>query len=103
MIAKIEDCRTFTMKLDKLLEERYISKSQKSVLEAVLEAGHAATHRLYNPSKRDVKIVVDIIENIIQTVFIHEKAAIEVSRRVPERKKKASLAPTIEHKEFVTG
>jgi hypothetical protein len=93
MIMKVGELKTFKDKLDKFLEERYISMSQKNVLDHVLEAGHAAMHRFYNPSKKDLKIVVDIMENIIQTVFIHEKAAVSVAKRVPARTKKAVAAP----------
>jgi hypothetical protein len=89
MVIKVGDLRTFQEKLDKFLEERYISISQKNALDNVLEAGHAAMHRFYNPSKNDLKIVVDIVENIIQTVFIHEKAAAQVAKRVPARNRKA--------------
>ena len=92
MILKVGDLGTFQSKLDKFLEERYISKSQKNILDHVLEAGHAAIHRFYNPSKRDLKIVVDIVENIIQTVLIHEKAAIQVAKRVPGRTQKTATA-----------
>ncbi|CAO3355477.1 DUF4145 domain-containing protein [Azospirillum palustre] len=85
MIGKVGDQGTFAGNLSKFLDDRYISRPQKDVLDTVLEAGHATMHRFYNPSKRDLKTVVDIVENLIQTIVIHGRRAAELAKRIPPK------------------
>src|SRR5579864_3895820 len=47
IVQKIGDVGTFKHKLQKLVNEKYISKPSKELLEIVLEYGHATVHRGY--------------------------------------------------------
>lgn len=91
MISKVGDNRTFVENLEKFYEERYISRQQKEILEAVLEVGHATMHRYHHPSKEDLRIIVDILENIVQTVVVHDKEAKNLKSRTPQRTKRPQL------------
>jgi len=71
----VGDIGGFHQKLTRLVDDGYLSARNREVLEAALEAGHAAAHRGHNPEAADVNLVVDIVENLLQTLVLKEKAA----------------------------
>jgi hypothetical protein len=102
MISKTGDLGTFSQNIAEFENMGYVSRIQRQRLEAILDAGHAAIHRTYKPSKNDVITLVDLTEHIIETVYLHEAKVIDLKKRVPPKppkraKKKASTvskAPT---------
>ena len=86
MIDKIEDQGSFYKNLTAFESEGFVSKSQRSVLEPVLEAGHATIHRSFNPSREDIVTCLDVAEGIIEAIYINEDRAAALSRKVPPRK-----------------
>ena len=84
MNTTIGDIGGFQKKLEKLVEAGYLSKKNKEILEAALDAGHAAAHRSHNPSAEDVNLVFDIVENLIQTIAFKEKVE-ELKKHTPGR------------------
>ena len=87
MIDKIGDRGTFGDNIKVFEKEGYISSKQKNVLEPVLEAGHAAMHRGYRPNKNEVARIMDVTENIIETIYINENRLSKISEKIPARKK----------------
>jgi len=85
MIDKVGDQGTFKNNLNEFETKGFISKSQRAVLEPVLEAGHAAIHRAFNPSKDDLIALIDITENIIESIYVNEKRAKEIKKNVPTK------------------
>ena len=53
----------------------------------ILDAGNAAMHRAYTPAIKDVITLLDITENIVESVFLHEAKIEELKKRVPQRGK----------------
>ena len=88
MIDKVGDQGTFKANLDAFEKSGFVSRSQRSVLEPVLEAGHATMHRAFKPTKSDVSTLMDITESIIESIYVNDHRASELSKRVPRRKKK---------------
>lgn len=84
MNVSIGDIGGFQKKLLKLVDEGYLSRKNMEILEAALDAGHAAAHRGHNPTTEDVTLVLDIVENLIQPLALKEKAE-ELRRRTPKR------------------
>lgn len=85
IVDKIGDVGTFKQKMEKLLDERFITKSQKDFLSIALEYENAATHRGYQAEVDEVNKVLDIIE----TLFREEALQIESStlkRSIPRDK-----------------
>ena len=72
--------------LDAFQSEGFVSKSQRSVIEPVLEAGHATMHRSYKPSRNEVVACLDVSESIIESIYINESRAKQISKKVPPRK-----------------
>jgi hypothetical protein len=85
MVDKVADQGSFRKNLDKFEHEGFISRTQRIVLEPVLEAGHATIHRSFQPSKNDLIHLIDITENIIESIYINEQRAKKIKDRIPTR------------------
>jgi len=88
MINKVGDNGSFLKNLDAFQRAGYISLVQRDALNDILDAGHAAIHRAYEPKTKDIEIALDITEGIMAAIFVHADAAKEVSERLPARPKK---------------
>lgn len=85
MIDSVGDQGTFGKNLTEFASKGFISDKQRDILDVVLEAGHATTHRAYQPSDQDLATCIDIAENVLQTVYVHPWKAAELKKRVPKR------------------
>src|SRR5205823_3528836 len=65
MIEKIGDQHTFKDKVDAFVVAGYLSVRQALNLQSILDAGHAAIHRGWEPTMNDVNTLLDITESII--------------------------------------
>lgn len=83
----VGDVGTFQQKLAALENYGHIGKRQREHLDAVLDAGNAATHRAYRAKPRDLNHVMDIIENLLQTVYVLGRSSSELRKATPERKR----------------
>jgi len=86
MVHKVGDNGSFKKNLDEFEKQGYISHSQNTILNFVLEIGHATMHRAHSPSKADLTTCIDITENLIATIFIHTREATRLSKKIPPRK-----------------
>jgi hypothetical protein len=85
MIAKVGDHHKFSENLEQFCKAGYISLMQRDALNESLEAGHAATHRFFNPTQQDLNILLNIAEGILEAIYIHPDQAEFLSKRVPSR------------------
>jgi hypothetical protein len=86
MVSKIGDQKSFIKNLKEFQNQGYISKIQEEALAHVLEIGHAAIHRSYSPSQAELIAALDIIENLIETIYINDEKSKHIDRNVPKRK-----------------
>jgi Domain of unknown function (DUF4145) len=86
MIAKVGDHKSFGANLTAFLNAGFIAKNQRTAIEHILESGHAAIHRRYQPIEDDLNTALNIVETITATIFFHEEESKEVAARVPPRK-----------------
>jgi Domain of unknown function (DUF4145) len=89
MIAKTGDKGNFSENVTAFEKLGYIASIEKERLLTILEAGHAAIHRSYKPSREDVITLVDITEHIIESVYVHEPKIKKLQNRIPKRSPKA--------------
>lgn len=82
----VGDIGGFVQKLSQLVKAGHLGKLDKEVLEAALEAGHAASHRGHLPSSADVNHVMDIVENLLQKHAL-AKSAVALKMKTPPRVK----------------
>ena len=89
MQEKVGDCGGFVAKLDEMLKQHMIHPDEKELLEAALDAGHAATHRGHVPSADELRTVMDIVEHVLQAIYVLPEAASKLRKKTPPRTKTA--------------
>ena len=96
MVSKTGDLGSFVQNIAEFETLGYVSRIQRERLEAILEAGHAAIHRTFKPSKKDVITLVDLTEHIVETVYLHEAKVTALKKRVPPRAPKKKANPAVQ-------
>lgn len=84
MQRTVGDQGNFVQGLDALVEKDLISARDRKLLEAAIEAGHASTHRAYQPSVQDLNVAIDIAERLIHAELL-EPLAQELEKSTPPR------------------
>jgi hypothetical protein len=84
MIEKVGDNKTFAKNLDKFQSEGYMSKVQQNAIKPVIEAGHASTHRGFKATADEVCQLMDIVENLIESIYINQNISSRL--KIPKRK-----------------
>jgi hypothetical protein len=51
----------------------------------ILDAGHAAMHRSYEPSEADLNTALDITEGIFSAIYVHTEKARKMASCLPAR------------------
>jgi hypothetical protein len=92
MVLQVGDQGKFAANLNAFCEKGHISLMQRDAMSAILDAGHAVTHRLFNPTERDLEIALDIAEGIFAAIYIHPETAARLTDRVPARKRRPGKA-----------
>jgi Domain of unknown function (DUF4145) len=85
MLKEIGDQGTFAANVDKFEQAGFVSARQKERLLTILEAGHATIHRAYSPTKEDLVTILDIVEHLIESIYIHGAKVTSLQGRVPPR------------------
>lgn len=91
IVDKIGDVGTFQEKLKKLQDDGCVSPSQLKFLEVALDAGNAAVHRGHIPSTKNIHRVMNIVENLIQALYVLEHEAQGVRKATPPRPPKKKI------------
>jgi hypothetical protein len=70
-------------KIDNLLEEGYINKEQKAILEKIVDYGNDAAHK-FNPLKNNnIEICFDVIEILLKNIYYLQK----IKNKLPKSKR----------------
>lgn len=85
MLDKIGDRGSFNQKLQTMEKNGHISRTNRTYLDAAINAGHAAAHRGHRPDDKDVNRVMDIVENLVQAVYVLAPAADILRQNTPAR------------------
>jgi hypothetical protein len=86
-LDKLGDIGGFEEKLGELEKRGLISSQDHEILQAAVEAGHAAIHRGHKPSIEDVKRVMNIVEHLTQSLYVLGDTAESLKQRTPPRKR----------------
>ena len=68
--SKVGDIGGFARKLGRMRDDGLISDAQAERLNAVFDAGSAAAHRGYRPTRKDVYALLDITEDLLRQMYI---------------------------------
>lgn len=81
---KLGNSEGFASGLEKLVIQGHLTTRNKAIVEAAVDAGHAASHRAHVPSSSELETVMDIVENLIQSDLL-ELSAKELKKTTPKR------------------
>ena len=73
----------FNKGLKALHEQGFVSSKNVQFLTAALDAGSAAAHRGYVGNTEEVNAVMDIVENLLQSVYALEDLAEQLEKSTP--------------------
>ncbi len=82
---KVGDRGPFTEGLKELYKQGFVSSQNVQFLTAAFDAGSAAAHRGYVGQAEEVNAVMDIVENLLQSVYVLEDLAEQLKRSTPPR------------------
>jgi hypothetical protein len=85
MLAEVGDVGTFDAKLKALQDKGTVSSRSREVLSVALDAGSAAVHRGYRPSREELDAVMDIVENLLEATYHLSNVAQELRKNIPKR------------------
>lgn len=85
IVLTVGDKGNFDKGLAALQEEGKISQHERNTLEPVVQAGHAAAHRGWAPTKEQLGIILDTVEGLIHRLLVLPKMAEELEEAVPVR------------------
>ncbi|MGH9635813.1 MAG: DUF4145 domain-containing protein, partial [Candidatus Angelobacter sp.] len=90
IMEKVGDIGGFKEKLIGLEKAGFISSKGRDVLYAALNVGNAAAHRGHAATASEVAAVMDIVENMLQGLYIFPETSKNLRKTTPVRKKKAA-------------
>ncbi len=82
----VGDQGNFGKGLGELEKQEFISKRDRAVIDAAVDAGSAAAHRGHEPKAEEVNVVIDIVERMIHAEILDAKAK-ELAASTPKRKR----------------
>lgn len=91
IIDTVKDYGNFTKNLQAMKDEGYLSDKNCEYLAVAFDAGSASAHRSHVPDLHQINTVIDIVENMLQSVFVLEKMAKSLKDVIPPRPKIASV------------
>jgi len=88
MLNEVGDVGSFGQKLSALQKNGFLSDKNRDVLDAALDVGNAASHRGHKPESKHVQLVMDIVENLLQSTLL-QNVVVDLKNATPKRTKKA--------------
>lgn len=84
MVEQVEDQGTFAKTVDAFFAAGFIAPIQQHPFKSVLiEAGHAAMHRSFQPNHNDVETLLDLVEGLVESIYYQPLRADAVGRKLP--------------------
>lgn len=85
ILDKVGDVGTFAEKLAALERQGYVGRKNREFVEAAIEAGSAAAHRGIASEIGDLNRVMDIVESLLESVYVLEELAQRIRQSTPAR------------------
>lgn len=85
------DAGSFNAKLDGLAKAGHLLPSQHNVLNAVVDAGNAAAHRGFVPTRDAAQAMLDALEVVLKTAYVLPGAAQALQAMTPKRPPKSMV------------
>jgi len=85
IVLTVGDKGNFAKGLQALQDDGKISQHERDIVEPIIQAGHAAAHRGWAPTKAQLKTILDTVEGLIHRLLVLPKLAEELDEAVPSR------------------
>lgn len=86
MIEQVGDTGSIGGNITTFIKAGHVAPKAEAIFrDHLIESGHAAMHRNYNPSPSDLLTLLELTESIIEQVYIHPERAKLI--KIPARKK----------------
>lgn len=85
------DAGSFNAKLEGLAKVVHLSPSQHNALNAVVDAGNAAAHRGFVPTRDAAQAMLDALEVVLKTAYVLPGAAQSLQAMTPKRPPKSKV------------
>jgi hypothetical protein len=85
MIEKVSDQGSFAKNLKGFKDAEHISGQDENRLKILVEAGHASTHRSFDPKKEEVSAILDVLSNLLESLYFDENKLTALRDRIPPR------------------
>ncbi len=86
MIDKVGDQGNFQKNIEAFFNAGFVAPVQKGTFQdTLIEAGHAAMHRGFDPSPSTIETLLDIIEPLIDDIYFKDRRAKEAAKSIPSR------------------
>ena len=85
IVLTVGDQKNFPKGLQALQDAGMLSPHERDILNPVVDAGNAAAHRGWAPTKEQLAIILDTVEGLIHRLLVLPKMAEELEVAVPSR------------------
>ena len=85
IVLTIGEQASFQKGLQALEDAGKLSPHERKILEPVINAGNAAAHRGWAPTKEQIAVILDTVEGLIHRLLVLPKLADELKEAVPGR------------------
>jgi hypothetical protein len=77
--------QSFAEKLKELTEGNRIGGEEKEILSVLADAGNAAAHRGWKPTKANIDTLMDALENFLHRAFVLKHELHKMKKNIPPR------------------
>ncbi|QDG94035.1 DUF4145 domain-containing protein [Rhizobium rhizogenes] len=84
----IDPNESFEKKLTALKSSGLVGQTEYEILDVIVDAGNAAAHRGWSPSKDDTQKMTNALEAFLHRAFIVGKDALTIKSKIPPRPKR---------------
>lgn len=85
IVLTVGDKGNFPKGLQALQDGGMLSLHEREILTPVVDAGNAAAHRGWTPTKEQIAVILDTVEGLIHRLLVLPKLAEELEEAVPSR------------------
>lgn len=90
MISQVGDHGCFEDNVDAFIKAGFVGEKYRPLIFQVLEVGHAAIHRGHEVSRKDMSVILGLLESLADIIYIHPQSigSLDSPPPRPPRKKK---------------
>lgn len=87
-VIGIDPAISFEEKLKQLKDDGWVGATEHDILDVITNAGNAAAHRGWSPSKKDVRKLLTAMEAFLHRAFIVGQDALAIKANIPPKPKR---------------